>query len=187
MATALAGTTSAKTFVLASVDGSLLANAGARRLAEGLPDGLRAVAAVALDGGGRDLPVALRIEGDDARRPAAGLVRSAETALVAHGISEIAPPGAGEQLARFYTPLGIGPQAAFVTDTVPSVALDRADDELSPTRDTLRALSADELGDFGSSGQALAFALAEGPRPVSPARHTCSRATASCAAGRSSC
>jgi len=125
-----------KTLVLASVDGGTLGQAGARRLAERPPSGVRPVAAIALDGVGGGGTMPILFAGDDGARAGAALPRAAIQALETGGVPA-APPDVATQLLDLVQPAGArGAQAPFVDRGVSAVQIGDGGDPTGAERIT---------------------------------------------------
>ena len=169
LARTLVGTSSGKTVILASTDGSLAGAAGARRLASHLPEGYHVGAVIALDALGRRGPLRLRLQSDTVRQPAAGLVHSLRSSLEAHGITDVRIPSLGLQAAGLLAPLGIGEQAPFVGRGIAAVTLDGSHPDTPSGLDELPGILPARLGRIGNSVQSLVLAYEAGPAFESPA------------------
>ena len=173
LAEVLRNTTSERSFIFASTDGSISGAAGARELARHPPGGRRPVAAIVLRGGGGSGPLRLRLASDSRRFPASGLIQTISTTLrseLRDQAGSAAParvelPGVGEQLANLVVPTGGGEQAPLNARGIPSVTIDGAARRASSAGDS--SLDEDRLGRVGDAVERVAYAFDSGPQPSS--------------------
>lgn len=173
LAEVLRNTTSEKSFIFASTDGSISGAAGARELARHPPAGLRPVAALVLRGVGGTGPLRLRLASDSRRFPASGLIQTILTALRGELRDEaggptatrVELPGVGEQLANLVVPTGGGEQAPLNAGGIAAVTIDGAAGRASSAGDT--SLDEDRLGRVGDAVERIAYAFDSGPQPSS--------------------
>ena len=160
------GRPSKKTLVLASIDGSHVGQAGARRLVEVLPepdlvDAVVVVSALGARSGGP--PV--QAWSNDSTRAGIALQRTvAESIRLELGS---APGGSGMfgQLSRLSFPIGIGAQGVFLDSGYDAVRISGSG-ELPPSGSgPPEAIDPDRLGGLGRAALRTLTALDEGPRP----------------------
>jgi len=162
LARVIKGRPSQKTLVLASVDGSTLGDAGARRFASTAEDRDRIEAVIALSnlgaGSGRG-PLLLAWSNDD-RRGSMGLYRTAAASIREEMGSEPPEEGALGQLVRLGYPLGLGAQGPLLADGLEAIRISGSG-ELPPPEDErdLEDVSRDRLGQLGRSTLRLVSAL----------------------------
>jgi hypothetical protein len=164
LARALEGRTTQKTLVLASVDGSTLGNAGARRFAETTSDSARIEAVLVLSdlGAGSGEPGLVAWSNDDSRA-SIGLERTATAALR----QEIEEPRLDDdlpsQFAHLARPLGIGAQGVLLESDLEAVRFSGSG-ELPPLAGD-REIDPDRLGAMGRAVLQTLSALDGGDRP----------------------
>ena len=160
------GRPSKKTLVLASIDGSHVGQAGARRLVEVLPepdlvDAVVVVSALGARSGGP--PV--QAWSNDSTRAGIALQRTvAESIRLELGS---APGGSGMfgQLSRLSFPIGIGAQGVLLDSGYDAVRISGSG-ELPPSGSgPPEAIDPDRLGGLGRAALRTLTALDEGPRP----------------------
>jgi hypothetical protein len=161
------GRPSRKTLVLASIDGSELGQAGARRLVDVLP-GPELVDAILVvsDLGSHtsDGPV-LQAWSNDSSRAGIGLQRTVAESVRQELGSSAGGSGALGQLARLSFPIGIGAQGVLLERGYDAVRISGSG-ELPPGGDgPPEAIDADRLGGLGRATLRTLTALDEGPRP----------------------
>jgi hypothetical protein len=160
------GRPSKKTLVLASIDGSTLGQAGARKLVEVLPapDLVDAVLVVS-DLGSRAGGPILQAWSNDSTRAGIGLQRTVADSIR----QEIggAPGGSGVfgQLARLSFPIGIGPQGVLLDSGYDAVRISGSGELPPEGNGPPEAIDADRLGGLGRATLRTLTALDEGPRP----------------------
>jgi hypothetical protein len=162
------GRPSKKTLVLASVDGSNLGEAGARRLVEVLPapDMVDAVLVISdLGSKTSDGPI-LQAWSNDSTRAGIGLQRTvAESIRQELGGSSAGGSGTFGQLARLSFPIGIGAQGVLLDRGYDAVRISGSG-ELPPAgHGPPEAIDPDRLGSLGRATLRTLTALDEGPRP----------------------
>ncbi|MET0614163.1 MAG: hypothetical protein ABW142_01865 [Thermoleophilaceae bacterium] len=160
------GRPSKKTLVLASIDGSHVGQAGARRLVEVLPepDLVDAVVVVSALGSRHGGPP-VQAWSNDSTRTGIALQRTvAESIRLELGS---APGGSGMfgQLARLSFPIGIGAQGVLLDSGYDAVRISGSG-ELPPSGSgPPEAIDPDRLGGLGRAALRTLTALDEGPRP----------------------
>ena len=160
------GRPSKKTLVLASIDGSSLGQAGARKLVEVLPapDLVDAVLVVS-DLGSRAGGPILQAWSNDSTRAGIGLQRTVADSIR----QEIggAPGGSGVfgQLARLSFPIGIGPQGVLLDSGYDAVRISGSGELPPEGNGPPEAIDPDRLGGLGRATLRTLTALDEGPRP----------------------
>lgn len=158
VANALEGRAPEKTIVLASVDGSTLGDAGARRLAETLPDVDFVEAALVLsDVGspGSDGPRAVAWSNDPSR-VSIGLSRTAEESLRREFADLPADAGIPTQLAQLALPVGVGAQGVLLDRGIEAIRFSGSG--LLPPVDAAE-IDPDRVGGLGRAVLQTAFAL----------------------------
>jgi hypothetical protein len=160
------GRPSEKTLVLASIDGSHLGQAGARRLIEVLPapDLVDAVVVVSDLGAMSDKPP-VQAWSNDSTRAGIALQRTvAESIRLELGS---APGGAGTfgQLARLSFPIGIGAQGVLLDSGYDAVRISGSGELPPGGSGPPEAIDPDRLGGLGRATLRTLTALDEGPRP----------------------
>src|SRR4051794_340320 len=160
------GRPSKKTLVLASIDGSHLGQAGARRMIEGLPEpNLVDAVVVVSDLGARNGGPPVQAWSNDSTRAGITLQRT-----VAESIRlELGGAGGGSgtfgQLARLSFPIGIGAQGVLLGSGYDAVRISGSG-ELPPSGSgPPEATDPDRLGGLGRATLRTLTALDEGPRP----------------------
>ncbi len=173
LARVIQGRPSKKTLVLASVDGSTLGDAGARRFAETAEDRDRIEAVIVLSDLGASSahgPTVIAWSNDD-RRGSIGLQRTATQSVREEFGEEPSEEGALGQLVRIAHPLGLGAQGPLLADGIEAIRISGSG-ELPPPDDRrrLQDVSADRLGQLGRSTLRLVSALdaAEAPPEHGP-------------------
>jgi hypothetical protein len=160
------GRPSNKTLVLASIDGSSLGQAGARKLVEVLPaPGLVDAVLVVSDLGSRAGGPILQAWSNDSTRAGIGLQRT-----VADSIRQEvggAPGGSGVfgQLARLSFPIGNGPQGVLLDSGYDAVRISGSGELPPKGNGPPEAIDPDRLGGLGRATLRTLTALDEGPRP----------------------
>lgn len=168
LARVIKGRPSRKTLVLASVDGSTLGDAGARRFARTAEDRDRIEAVVVLSNLGASSargPLLVAWSNDD-RRGSIGLQRTAAASIreeLGTGPSE---EGALGQFVRLAYPLGLGAQGPLLADGIEAIRISGSG-ELAPPDDRrgLEDVSVDRLGQLGRSALRLVSALDSAREP----------------------
>jgi hypothetical protein len=164
----LEGRATKKTIVLASVDGSSLGHAGARRLARtvGGPGPVDAVIVLSNLGAARPRGPMLVGWSNSEARASIGLRRTAANALR----NEVGDDGGGfgsplTQLGRVAFPVGVGAQAVLIDEGLDAIRLS-ASGELAPPEDqrSLGDLDAERYEEIGRAALRLVFTLDEQPR-----------------------
>jgi len=162
LARVIAGRPSEKTLVLASVDGSTLGDAGARRFAETAQDGDRIEAVVALSNlaaARSDGPLVLAWSTDD-RRGSIGLYRTAAQSVREELGSEPPEEGAIGQFTRLAYPLGLGAQGPLLADGIEAIRISGSGELPPPVDDRdLEDVDEDRLGLLGRASLRLVSAL----------------------------
>ncbi len=168
LATALEGRAPQKTVVLASLDGSTLGDAGARRFAETADDGESVEAVLVLSdlGASTDAGPRLVAWSNDESRGSIGLERTATDALSREFEEVPGHAGVPTQFAHLALPIGIGAQGTFLDRGIEAIRfsgsgqlpVDTASDEIDRDRlgglgraalQTLSALDAGEVPEHG--------------------------------------
>jgi hypothetical protein len=162
LARVIKGRPSQKTIVLASVDGSSLGDAGARRFAETAEDRDRIEEVIVLSNLGassNDGPMLIQWSNDE-RRGSIGLRRTAAASLREELGRSDSEEGAIGQYARLAYPLGIGAQGPLLADGIEAIRLSGSG-ELSPPDDKrgVEDVDVDRLGALGRSALRLISAL----------------------------
>ena len=162
LARVIQGRPSRKTLVLASVDGSTLGDAGARRFARTAEDRDRIEAVIVLSNlGARSArgPLVIAWSTDD-RRGNIGLQRTATASVREELGAEPSEEGALGQFVRLAYPLGLGAQGPLLADGIEAIRISGSG-ELPPPEDArgLEDVSVDRLGQLGRSALRLASAL----------------------------
>jgi hypothetical protein len=162
LARVIKGRPSEKTLVLASVDGSTLGDAGARRFAETAEDRDRIEAVVVLSNLGASSnrgPLVIAWSNDD-RRGSVGLYRTATTSVREEFGEEPSEEGALGQFVRLAHPLGLGAQGPLLAAGIEAIRISGSG-ELPPPDDQrgLEDVSADRLGQLGRATLRLVSAL----------------------------
>jgi hypothetical protein len=164
----LEGRATRKTIVLASVDGSALGHAGARRLARRIADPGPVDAVIVLSNLGAPRsrgPLLVGWSNDD-KRESIGLRRTAANALrneVGDDGGDAGSPPA--QISRLAFPVGVGAQAVLIQDGLDAIRLSGSG-ELAPPRDQrdIADLDTERYEEFGRAALRLLFTLDEQPR-----------------------
>ena len=162
LARVIKGRSSRKTLVLASVDGSTLGDAGARRFVETAEDADRIEAVVVISNfgaGERRGPSVIGWSNDD-RRGSIGLYRTATASVREELGTTPSEEGALGQFVRLAYPLGIGAQGPLLARGVEAIRISGSG-ELPPPEDRrgLEDASEDTLGQYGRSSLRLVSAL----------------------------
>jgi hypothetical protein len=161
------GRPSEKTLVLASVDGSNLGQAGARRLVDALPAPELVDAVIVIsDLGSRtsDGPL-LQAWSNDSSRAGIGLQRTAAESIRQELDSSAGGSSALGQLARLSFPIGIGAQGVLLEKGYDAVRISGSG-ELPPEGDgPPEAIDPDRLGGLGRATLRTVTAVDQGPRP----------------------
>jgi hypothetical protein len=161
------GRPSQKTLVLASVDGSNLGQAGARRLVDVLPgpELVDAVLVVSDLGSHTTRGPVLQTWSNDSSRAGIGLQRTVAESVRQELGSSAGGSGALGQLARLSFPIGIGAQGVLLERGYDAVRISGSG-ELPPAGDgPPEAIDPDRLGGLGRATLRTLTALDEGPRP----------------------
>ena len=166
LARVIKGRPSRKTLVLASVDGSTLGDAGARRFASTAEDRDRIEAVIVLSNLGASSshgPLLIAWSNDD-RRGSIGLQRTATASLREEFGQEDAEEGVLGQLVRLAHPLGLGGQGPLLAAGIEAIRISGSG-ELPPPEDErgLEDVSADRLGQLGRTALRLVSALDAAP------------------------
>ena len=162
LARVIKGRPSSKTLVLASVDGSTLGDAGARRFAETAEDRDRIESVIVISNLGASASHGPRVIAwsTDDRRGSVGLQRTA-TASVREELG-VTPSeeGALGQFVRLAHPLGLGAQGPLLARDIEAIRISGSG-ELPPPEDRrgLEDVSADTLGQLGRATLRLLSAL----------------------------
>jgi hypothetical protein len=162
LARVISGRPSRKTLVLASVDGSTLGDAGARRFARTAEDRDRIEAVIALSNlgaGEAEGPLSIAWSNDDSRG-SIGLQRTATASLREELGTEPSEEGALGQLVRLAHPLGLGAQGPLLADGIEAIRISGSG-ELPPPEDQrgLEDVSVDRLGQLGRATLRLVSSL----------------------------
>ena len=156
------GRPSRKTLVLASVDGSTMGDAGARRFARTAEDRDRIEAVIVLSNLAASSargPVLIAWSNDN-RRGSIGLQRTAAASLREELGAEPSEEGALGQFVRLAYPLGLGAQGPLLAEGIEAIRISGSG-ELPPPDDQrgLEDVSVDRLGQLGRSTLRLVSAL----------------------------
>ncbi len=162
LARVIKGRPSRKTLVLASVDGSTMGDAGARRFARTAEDRDRIEAVIVLSNLGASSargPVVIAWSSDD-RRGSIGLQRTAVASVREELGVEPSEEGALGQFVRMAYPLGLGAQGQLLSEGIEAIRISGSG-ELPPPDDRrgLEDVDSDRLGQFGRSALRLVSAL----------------------------
>jgi hypothetical protein len=168
LARVIKGRPSSKTLVLASVDGSTLGDAGARRFARTAEDRERIEAVIVLSNlGARSArgPVLLAWSNDDSRG-SIGLQRTAVASLREELGADPSEEGALGQFVRLAYPLGLGAQGTLLAEGIEAVRISGSG-ELPPPEDqrAVEDVSVDRLGQLGRATLRLVSALDNSAEP----------------------
>lgn len=165
LARVLEGRPTRRTLVLASVDGSQLGDAGARRLVDELEDRERVVAAVVVSdlGAARARGPLLVGWSNDASSPGIGLVRTAQASLREELGGRAGDERSSGQLVRLAVPVGIGAQGALLDRGVDAVRISGSG-ELPPSGPA-RRVDPDRLGRLGRATLRTVSAIDDARRP----------------------
>ena len=163
LARVIQGRPSRKTLVLASVDGSTLGDAGARRFARTAEDRDRIEAVIVLSNLGAKLARAARSSiawSNDDRRGSIGLQRTATASVREELGAEPSEEGALGQFVRLAYPLGLGAQGPLLAEGIEAIRISGSG-ELPPPDDQrgLEDVNVDRLGQLGRSTLRLVSAL----------------------------
>jgi len=162
LARVIRGRPSRKTLVLASVDGSTMGDAGARRFMRTAEDRDRIQAVIVLSnlGAARARGPTVLAWSNDHRRGGIGLYRTAVASLREEFGVDPSEEGAVGQFVRIAYPLGLGAQGPLLADGLEAIRLSGSG-ELPPPEDErgLDDASADQLGQFGRAALRLVSAL----------------------------
>lgn len=161
------GRPSQKTLVFASVDGSSLGEAGARRLVDelGSPDRVDAVLVVSDLGSAESRGPLLQAWSNDSSRAGIGLQRTAAGSIRQELGRSAGGSGALGQLARLSFPIGIGAQGVLLEEGYDAVRISGSG-ELPPAADEEPvALDEDRLGALGRATLRTLTAVDQGQRP----------------------
>ena len=162
LARVIKGRPSRKTLVLASVDGSTLGDAGARRFAETAEDRDRIQAVVVLSNlGASEARGPLLIAwSNDERRGSIGLQRTAAASVREEFGSAPSEEGALGQFVRLAYPLGPGAQGPLLAAGIEAIRISGSG-ELPPAADRrgVEDVSVDRLGQLGRASLRLVTAL----------------------------
>ena len=160
------GRPSKKTLVLASVDGSHLGQAGARRLIEILPEpDLVDAVVVVSDLGARGDEAPVQAWSNDSTRAGIALQRTVVESIRL----ELGSAGDGSsafgQLARLSFPIGIGAQGVLLDSGYDAVRISGSGELPPGGSGPPEAVDPDRLGGLGRATLRTLTALDEGPRP----------------------
>jgi hypothetical protein len=162
LARVIQGRPSRKTLVLASVDGSTLGDAGARRFANTAEDRDRIQAVIVLSNlaASSARGSVLSAWASDDRRGSIGLYRTAAASVREEFGEEPSEEGALGQFIRLAHPLGLGGQGPLLTAGIEAIRISGSG-ELPPPDDKrgLEDVSADRLGQLGRATLRLVSAL----------------------------
>jgi hypothetical protein len=167
VARVLEGRVSRKALVVASVDGSTLGDAGARRLADTLPDRDQLDAVIVLSNLGAPARAArgplIVAWSSDASRGGIGLERTVAGSLRQELGGATGGEGAAGQLARLAFPIGLGAQGILLERGIEAVRLSGSG-ELPPPRSDrgLAAVDPNRLGALGRATLRTADAIDRG-------------------------
>ncbi len=165
VARVLGGRASRKTLVLASVDGSALGDAGARRFLETVEDRDRIEAVIVLSGlgAGRKAPPALVQWSNDVSRGSIGLARTVSGSLSRELGGAPEESGTLAQVARLALPLGLGAQGVLLERDVEAIRLAGGGD--LPAGGTGDTIDEDRYAGIGRAVLRTVLALDRGARP----------------------
>lgn len=168
LARVIKGRSAEKTLVLASVDGSTLGDAGARRFAATAPDRDRIEAVIVLSnvaGSVSHGPLVLAWSTDD-RRGSIGLQRTAVASVREELGTTPSEEGALGQFVRMAYPLGLGAQGPLLARGIEAVRISGSG-ELPPPEDRrgLEDVDVDRLGQLGRASLRLVSALDQASAP----------------------
>jgi hypothetical protein len=160
------GRPSKKTLVLASIDGSHVGQAGARRLIEVLPEpDLVDAIVVVSDLGARDGGPPVQAWSNDSTRAGIALQRTVVESIRL----ELGSAGGGSstfgQLARLSFPIGIGAQGVLLDSGYDAVRISGSGELPPGGSGPPAAIDPDRLGGLGRATLRTLTALDEGPRP----------------------
>jgi hypothetical protein len=161
------GRPSEKTLVLASVDGSSLGQAGARRLVEALPapDLVDAVIVISDLGSATADGSLLQAWSNDSSRAGIGLQRTAADSIGQELGSSAEGAGALGQLARLSFPIGIGAQGGLLEQGYDAVRISGSGELPPEGNGPPEAIDPDRLGSLGRATLRTITAVDQGPRP----------------------
>jgi Peptidase family M28 len=157
-----------KTLVFVSTDGGSDGTLGAREFAAHFPERDLIDGAIVLwqPGSANRRPPALLDTSDGPQSASAGLVRTAEHALVDQAGVRPAPTGLFGELAMLALPSGLGDQAALIQGGIDAVGLSSAGElPLPPAEDQPANLSAATMGAFGRAALLLTATLDAAAEP----------------------
>lgn len=162
LARVIKGRPSRKTLVLASVDGSTMGDAGARRFAATAEDRDRIQAVIVLSNLGASTsrgPLLIQWSNDE-RRGSIGLRRTAAASLREELGRADTEEGAVGQFTRLAYPLGLGAQGPLLAEGIEAIRISGSG-ELPPPDDRrgLEDVNADRIGELGRSALRLVSAL----------------------------
>ena len=168
LARVIKGRPSRKTLVLASVDGSTLGDAGARRFARTVEDSDRIQVVVVLSNlGAREArgPRLIAWSNDD-ERGSIGLHRTASASLREEFGTSPSEEGALGQFTRLAYPLGLGAQGPLLAEGIEAIRISGSG-ELPPPPDRrgLEDVDVDHLGQLGRTALRLVSALDAAAEP----------------------
>ena len=161
------GRPSEKTLVLASIDGSNLGQAGARRLVEALPEPelVDAVIVVSDLGSRTSEGSLLQTWSNDSSRAGIALQRTAGESISEELDSSAGGSSALGQFARLSFPIGIGAQGVLLENGYDAVRISGSG-ELPPAGPgPPEAIDPDRLGSLGRAALRTVTAVDQGPRP----------------------
>jgi hypothetical protein len=158
VAAALEGRAPRKTVVLASVDGSTLGEAGARRFAETDADREHIAAVIVLSDLGAGVPggPSALAWSNDAARGSIALDRTAAEALRREFEVVTAAEGVPDQLAHLALPIGVGAQGVLLDEGVEAIRLSGSG-LLPPVAET--EIDPDRVGPLGRVALQTVFAI----------------------------
>ena len=168
LARVIKGRPTEKTLVLASVDGSTLGDAGARRFAETAEDSDRIQAVIVLSNLAASTsrgPLLIQWSNDE-RRGSIGLRRTAIASLREELGRSDSEEGALGQYARLAYPLGLGAQGPLLAEGIEAIRISGSG-ELPPPEDKrgLEDVDEDRLGQLGRAALRLTSALDAAAEP----------------------
>jgi len=160
------GRPSRKTLVLASIDGSALGQAGARRLVDVLPapDLVDAVIVIS-DLGSREGGSVLQAWSNDATRAGIGLQRTVAESVRQELGNSAGSSGTLGQLARLSFPIGIGAQGVLLDRGYDAVRISGSGERPPGGSGPPEAIDPDRLGGLGRATLRTITAVDQGPRP----------------------
>lgn len=168
LARVIKGRSAEKTLVLASVDGSTLGDAGARRFAATAPDRDRIEAVIVLSNVASSVshgPLVIAWSTDD-RRGSIGLQRTAVASVREELGATLSEEGALGQFVRLAYPLGLGAQGPLLARGIEALRISGSG-ELAPPADRrgLEDVDVDRLGQLGRASLRLVSALDQASAP----------------------